>query len=192
MLAKMVVVRDEMGQPFPGIGQVSGLYSAPKLIIDRFPETLTFTHGLRMMGASYDMFDALLFEQFLKFTPASPGKVLPALVGQDLQGLAKARDAFLIGLYQCICSGMAEKAPGDDVAAEIVQENDQVSPHTLPVQDKAGEVTLPKLVGTTPLKPAGEMSFPRTGRRRSERKAAGMVEDLLDASGTHFESPKTL
>ncbi len=143
MLAKMVVIRKEMGQTLPGIGQVSRLHSAPKLFVNCFPKTLAFTQGLRVVGASHDMFDALFFEQFLKFAMTSPGKILPSLVGQDLQGFAEAGNSFLIGLYQRGCSGIAEKTPGDDVAAEVVHENDQVNPLAHPVQDKAGEVTLP-------------------------------------------------
>lgn len=143
MLAKVIVVREEMGQPFPGFGQILRLHPAPKLIIDGFPKPLAFADCLGVVGTGHDLLDTLFFEQLFKLPMASPGKILRSLVGQNLQWFAKTGNTLLKGLYHGIRRGTSGKAPGDDVAAEIIQENDQVGPQSLPVQDKAGDVALP-------------------------------------------------
>lgn len=117
---EVVVVHEVVPEPFARVRQVRRPRTRPEFLVDRPPEPLALAQGLRMVRPRNHVLDALLQEQLLESALAPPGEVLPALVGQDLLRLAKARDAFQQGLDHEVRRLPHREAPGDDVAAVVV------------------------------------------------------------------------
>lgn len=89
---EVVVVSDEMSQPFPGLCQVLGLDPFPKFLAHRGPKPFGFSHCLGMVGTGHHMLDPLLHQELLEIPLAPPGEVLPPLVGEHFLGLPEPLD----------------------------------------------------------------------------------------------------
>lgn len=143
--AEAVVVREEVAQPLARVGQLLRLSAVPEFAADRLPQALALAQRFRVMRARHDVLDAFAHEHALEFALAAPGEVLPALVGQHLTRLAVPRDPVHQGLDHPGAALRRGQAPAHHVAAEIVEEDDQVHARAVPAQHEARDVGLPQL-----------------------------------------------
>jgi hypothetical protein len=79
---EVVVVVDEMAQPFLGFAQVLRLDPLPKFLHDRGPEPFRLAYRLGVVGSRHHVLDAFLAQHLLEVAFSPPGEILPALVGQ--------------------------------------------------------------------------------------------------------------
>jgi hypothetical protein len=96
--AEVVVVVDEVTQALLGLVQLLRLGPAPELRAHRPPEALALAQGLGVVRPGHHVLDALLHQQLLELALAPPGEILPALVREQLLGLAEALHALKQGL----------------------------------------------------------------------------------------------
>lgn len=95
---EVVVVGDEMAEPFLGFREVLGLHAVPKLFTHRGPKPFGLSHGLWVVSSRHHVLDALPYQQFLEIPFAPPGEILAALVGQHFLGLSETLDPVQQGL----------------------------------------------------------------------------------------------
>lgn len=94
-----VVVLDEQGDAPLAVVEVGEHRAREELVPQGLPEALDLAAGLRMVRAALHMLDALASELLLEPRHAPPGRVLPALVGQDLPRRAVLGDTPGQGLH---------------------------------------------------------------------------------------------
>lgn len=88
-----VVVLDEESYPPLAVLVVGEHRPRQQLLPQRFPEPLDLPAGLRMLRPALHVRDAVAFELGFELRRATPGRVLAALVGQDLFGRSVLGDA---------------------------------------------------------------------------------------------------
>jgi hypothetical protein len=79
-----VVVLDVKRHAALAVLKVGEHGSGEQLLPQRLPEPLDLPAGLRMVRAALHMGDAMTLQLRLELRTATPGGVLPALIGQDL------------------------------------------------------------------------------------------------------------
>ena len=180
---EVVVMRDEVGEMLSGTREILRLHPFPEFPSDRGPEALAFAERLRMVCAGNHVLNALAHEEFLKLGLSAPGKVLPALVGQDLFGLAEARDTFEECLDDDVLLLMQVQSEAHDVAAVVVHEHGQVDALAVTPEQEAGDVALPELPRAGAFEAAGRLGTPSWPLRGSGKwwNAVG-VQGLSDTA----------
>jgi hypothetical protein len=88
-----VVVLDKETYPPLAVLEVGEHRAREQLLPQRLPEPLDLPAGLRMVGAALQVLDAVALQLRLELGAAAPGRVLAALVGQDLSGRPVLSDA---------------------------------------------------------------------------------------------------
>lgn len=171
MGAEVVVVVDEISQALLRFVQLLRAHARPKLLAHGLPKAFALAHSLWVFGARKDVLDALTVQQLAETAGAPPGVILPALVRQQLLGLAEALDAFQHRFLHKVRGLLQAQAPRDDVAAVVVHEGDQVHLLAVAGQVETGDVGLPQFAGLGALKAPGKRRlFPTLGRRASRRQ----------------------
>lgn len=94
-----------------------------------------------------NLFDAALLQFLGEGALAPPGDILRPIVGQDLLGRTVIGDACAQDFQDQRRRLRRVQPVGDDEAAVIVDEGDQIDPAILALQDEGEEVRLPELVG---------------------------------------------
>jgi hypothetical protein len=145
--AEVVVVVDEISQALLGLVQLLRPHPGPELLAHGLPKAFALAHGLRVLGAGEDVLDALTVQQLAEAAGAAPGVILPALVREQLLGLAEALDAFQERFLHEVRGLLQPQPPRDDVAAVVVHKGDQVHLLAVAGQVEAGDVGLPQLAG---------------------------------------------
>jgi hypothetical protein len=79
-----VVVLDEQVHPPLTVLEVGEHRAREQLLPQRLPEPLDLPAGLRMVRPALHVLDAVTLQFRLELGAAAPGRVLPALIGQDL------------------------------------------------------------------------------------------------------------
>jgi hypothetical protein len=79
-----VVMLDEQVHPPLTVLEVGEHCAREQLLPQRLPEPLDLPAGLRMMRPALHVLDAVTLQLRLELGRAAPGRVLPALIGQDL------------------------------------------------------------------------------------------------------------
>lgn len=151
---------DEVGEMLSCTREILGLHPFPEFTSDRGPEALAFAERLRMVRAGDHVLNALAYEEFLKLGLAAPGEVLPALVGQDLLGLAETPDTFEECLDDDVLLLMQVQTEADDVATVVVNERGQVDTLAVTPEQEACDVALPELAGAGAFEAAGRLGTP--------------------------------
>lgn len=164
LVRALEVVRvDEEPNPSLAIRKVREDRARQKLFPERLPEALDLPERLRVLRPALDVPDPLAAELKLEVRLTSPGRVLAALVGQDLPRRAVRGDAAAQRLHHELRALMVRQRVRDDEARVIVHEGGQVEPLVTP-QKKREDVRLPKLVRLRSLESAHGM-FALFGRR---------------------------
>jgi hypothetical protein len=188
----VVDVVDEVGEAEAAVLEFLGLDAVPKLGADGFPEAFAFAQGLGVVGPGHHVADAFALEDLLELGLAAPGKILAALVGKHLQGLAEALDTVEQGLDDQPGFLLEGDFPADDVPGKVIQEHGEVHPLAVPGQDEAGDVGLPELIGLGTLEETGFPAplaplFP--GGRGVQ---IGLLEDPPDRSRADLEAAEAV
>lgn len=79
-----VVVLDEQRHAPLAVLEVGKHGARQQLLPQRLPEALDLAAGLRMVRSALDVPDAVTLELGLELGVATPARVLPPLIGQDL------------------------------------------------------------------------------------------------------------
>ena len=163
-----VVVRDEVVEALLRVDGMREHGPAEKLIPQRLPEALDLAERLRVLRPTADVVDAHPSERLLELGLPAPHRVLPAVVGQDLDRLAVRRDAALERLHHQRRFLVMRQRVADDEPAVVVHEHADVEPLG-PPQPEREDVRLPQLVRRRPLEPPRPMLACRRGRRRVDQ-----------------------
>jgi hypothetical protein len=141
-----VVGVHEKAETLLAVGEIRKDRPTQKLLPQCLPESLHLAHRLRVLGTAlhvpYPLPPQLAFEIGL----ASPRRVLPALVGQDLLRSAISANPSRQRLHHQPRPLMVRQRIGHDEARVVVHEGCQVQP-LVASQEKREDVRLPELVG---------------------------------------------
>jgi hypothetical protein len=186
--ALVIVIFDPELDALPRIVERVKLGPFEKLLPDRGPEPLDFAQGHGVMGAGFDMGDAVFAQFGFEARGAPPGGVLPAVVGQHFLGRFELARSDPIDLDDRLGGGAAEQIRRRDEARVIIQEGDEI--RILAAQPEGEDIRLPHLVGRGPLEEprAGEVTrWPRP----CFLQQAGGVQLLAHRfrAGLHQEAP---
>ena len=191
------VRRAEAGQPLvrplvvvifdPELDALAGglkaleLSADEKVLPDRGPEALDLPEGHRVVRAGLDMGHPVLPELGLETAGAAPGGVLAPVVGEHLPRRLELGDGHAIHLDDRLGRGAAEEIRSDHVTGVVIQKGYEVG--IAPTQPESEDVTLPHLVGRSPLKEAraGQVFGPLPGRGRHQ---FGFLQPLPHGAGT--------
>jgi hypothetical protein len=186
---EVVVVAKVVLEPLARLGEVLRMHTVPEFATDRLPQTLALAERLRMMRACHDVRDALALEQLLEVAPAAPREVLRPLVRQDLQRLAEARRPFEQRLADRDRRHPQVQGPRHDVAAEVVEEDDQLHATPRARHHVARDVALPELAGSRSLEAPQDLTTPALLQRRCARDTR-RFNCAPHAAGTDLQSAK--
>ena len=169
-----VVVLDEERHPAQAVREVREHRLAQKLVPQRLPEALDLAQRLGMLRPALAVRDAVPAQQLLELRRATPGRVLPALVGQHLARLTVLGDAALERFDDQARLLVVRHRPRHEVPRAVVHEANQV--HTLmPPQLEREDVRLPELVRLCAFEAALRLVTPLHLGRLSQQ--AGLVQD---------------
>lgn len=175
MRALEVVRVDVQTQPPLAVGVVAEDRPREKLLPQRLPEALHFAQRLRVLRPALDVTDPLTSQLLLEVRLASPRRVLPSLIGQDLARRAPRRDGTLQRLHHKTGSLVMRHRPAHQETRVVVHEGRHVE--AIVASQKEGEdVRLPHLVGRRPLE-APRRVIARRRRRRCLVDEALLVQD---------------
>jgi hypothetical protein len=96
---KVIIVVDEMLEPLTRLLQIQRAHPLPKFIPNRLPQPLAFAHRLRMVASRHHVPYSLLGQKALEFGLASPGKILPPLIGEYFLRASKTLDTAHEGFH---------------------------------------------------------------------------------------------
>jgi hypothetical protein len=131
-----VVVREVVLESPLRIHEVREHRAPEELVPQRLPEPLDLAERLRMLGSAADVLDAVALERLLEHRPASPHRVLPAVVRQHLLRLAVRRDAALERLHHQRRLLVMRECVADDEPAVVIHEHAQVQPLLPALQER--------------------------------------------------------
>jgi hypothetical protein len=157
-----------------------------KLVPERFPEAFHFPKRLRVLGPALDVPNAVLPELSLELGLSSPGRVLPALVRENLAGRAVVRNPAGQGLHHKRASLMVRQTMRYQVARVVVHEACEVEPLVLAKQESE-YVRLPELVGLSSLEAPRRVL---AGRLRPLFNQPGLVQDAPHIGLAHANGLK--
>jgi hypothetical protein len=140
-----VVGVDEELDPSLTVGEVREDRLREKLVPERLPEALDLAERLRMLRPTLDVTDALASQLLLEFRLASPRRVLPTLVGEDLARSAVGCDSPSQRLHHELASLMVRECVRDEKTRVVVHEAREVQP-VVASQQKREDVRLPHLI----------------------------------------------
>jgi len=173
-----VVGVDEELQPPLQVGEVGEDRSREKFLPQCLPEAFDLAERLRMLRSAFDVADSFAPQLLFEFRRAAPGRVLPALIGQDLPRRAEGGDALAQRFHHQRRALMMRQRVRHQEARVVVHEGGHV--HALvAAQEKREDVRLPELIGLRPFETTRSvLSFRhrRTGGRNQPR----IVEDSPD------------
>src|ERR1017187_10647169 len=106
-----------------------------------------------MMGLAAEVMPPVLLQLVLEAGLASPGGVLPTVVGEHLLGRAGLAHSGAIDLQHVLCRLAAKQIQPDEVARMVVDKTDQV--RVLAAEPEREDVRLPHLVGRRALEEPG-------------------------------------
>lgn len=139
MRALEVVVLDKQRHPSLAVLEVGKHRARKPLLPHRLPESLDLPTGLWMMRAALHMGDPVSTQLRLKLRGASPGRVLPALVRQDLPRRSILRNATCQRLQHQRTALMMRHTQTHQVARMIIQKRRYI--HSLmPSQQKREQI----------------------------------------------------
>jgi len=171
-----VVAVDEEREPLPAVVEVGEHRPGQKLVPQRLPESLHFAERLRMLRPALDVPNPIAPQLPLEVRLPTPGRVLPALVGEHLLGRPVLRDARGERLQDQLATLMVGQRPADDEAAVVVHEGRQVQP-LLASEQEGEDVRLPELVRTRSLETSRRVLAMLASRRRLRHQPL-LVKDL--------------
>lgn len=149
-----VVVLDEQGHAPLTVVEVGEHRAGQELLPQGLPEPLDLAAGLRMMRPALHVLDALALKLFLEPRHATPGGVLPALIGQDLPRGAVLGDSPGQGLHHEFAPLMVSYDEAHQIPGVVIEERGHVYPLMLPKQERE-QVRLPELIGLGSLEAFG-------------------------------------
>jgi len=196
-----VVVLYEQVHPPLTVLEVSEHGAREQLLPQRLPEPLDLPAGLRMMRPALYVLDAVTLQLRFELGRAAPGRVLAALIGQDLPRRSVLGDAAAQCLEHQHASLVMRDRKTHQIPGVIVQERRNIQP-LVPAKQEREQIRLPQLVRLRPLEvlhlhlapypslcrlrlDAFGLQHPAHGRRRhaDTQKSPHQVPDA-PASGT--------
>jgi hypothetical protein len=145
MRALEVVVLDKQRHAPLAVLEVGKHRAAEQLLPQRLPEPLDLAAGLRMVRSALHMRDAVTFELGFELGRATPGGVLPSLIGEDLPRRAVVRNAARERLEHQHTSLVMRHRQAHQVTGVIIQERGHIDP-LVSAQQEREQVRLPQLV----------------------------------------------
>jgi hypothetical protein len=145
-----VVVLDVQRHAALAVLEVGEHRAREQLLPQGLPEPLDLAAGLRMMGPTLHVLDAVALQFRLELRRAAPGGVLPALVGQDLPRRSVVCDATRERLEHQHASLVVRHRKTHEIPGVIVQERRHIDP-LMPPEQEGEQVRLPQLIGLGPL-----------------------------------------
>jgi hypothetical protein len=142
----VIVIFDPEGTSLDGLLEAVELRPLEELSQDRLPEALDLAQRHGMVGTRTDMLDAVFLHLPLEARLTAPVRILAAVIGKHLFGDTVLGHTPAVGLQHVFGRLAAVQSQGDDVAAVIIHEADQVGVATR--QAEGHDVALPHLVGT--------------------------------------------
>ncbi|HTC72926.1 MAG TPA: hypothetical protein VK655_08560, partial [Solirubrobacteraceae bacterium] len=146
LVRPLEVVRvHEEPQAALAIGEVGKHRPTQEFLPECLPESLHLAERLRVLRAALDVTDALPTELLLEIRLASPRRILPTLVREDLLRCPVRRDAARQRLHHQGRPLMVRQHPRHDEARVVVHEGCQVQP-LVASEQKREDVRLPHLI----------------------------------------------
>lgn len=181
---------NEVLEALPCLIQIEWPHALPKLVTDRFPEALAFSHGLRMVASGHDVLYSLLLEKALELGFSSPGKVLTALIGENLLRAPKALDTVEESFHDKLTRLLKPQAPANNVTTIIIQKDREIAALLVFGERKIRNIRLPELHWPGSLKSADSLrAAPSSppGRRCNEIL---LFQCFIDGAGGNFNPAK--
>jgi hypothetical protein len=140
-----VVGLDEERDPPLAILEICEDGAREKFLPQRLPETLDLAQRLRMVRTALDVTNALTVQLRLEVRVATPGHVLPSLIGEDLTRRAIFRNAARQRFQDQRGTLVVRHHQRHEEARVVVHEGRHVKTMVTP-QEKREDVRLPELV----------------------------------------------
>jgi hypothetical protein len=158
-----VVGVHEKTHPLAQVIEIRKHRPGQKLVPQRLPKPLDLPQRHRVLGPTSDVADPLTLQDPLEARLPAPGRVLAAVVGQELLRPAVLGYRTLQRFQHELGTLVVGQRPAHHEPRAVVHEARQV--HSLvAAQQKREDVRLPHLVGTGPLEAARRLGCPRPGR----------------------------
>src|SRR5262249_55926427 len=152
---------------------------------ERFPKALDLPEGLRVLRAALDVFDPFTPELFFEFRRATPCRVLPALVRQNLSWCSVVFDSSAKSIHHELALLVMCDRVRNDEARVIIHEALEVQT-LVTSQQKREDVRLPKLIGLGTLETTFGVLALLLHRRRGDQSS--LVQDAPHLGLRHPDS----
>jgi hypothetical protein len=151
-----VVVLDEQPHPPLAVLVIGEHRAREQLLPQRLPEPLDLPAGLRVLRPALQVLDAVTLQLRFELGAAAPGRVLTALIGEDLSWRPVVGDPARQRLEHQHASLVMRHRHTHQIARVIVQERRDIQP-LVPTQQEREDVRLPQLVRLRALEVAHRM-----------------------------------